>query len=448
MGSGALLAGSRTVGLTTSTIGRPTDVTAADDSDALLGIEGLPGCDDSVLTFQNNGNSDLTLTVETSRIDVTSPTSGKAVSVTIPAGGDRTVEFAPDTDTRDDVVVTADIDGGEHVELTRTVTLTPVEPAVYQLTTGSGWLGMGVRRGETDVRQYSRYRRNVRRDWEVVLNDDCTYRLRNAGTGTVLSVEDPASDGSSLVVEPWDESDWQRWTILPNGDGSYRFRNVFSGDVATVSGSGRQNDDVVQRPWQSGSAGTQSWTFDQTGTVGYTTVDTTGAGSATFDTENLTIDAAGTDMWTTADEYGAVVRSDIRGNTVARTTVQSQENTGDWAKAGLMFANDAASTDSVGDVKVNVTPANGFEMTWDSDGDGFHDSSTVVGESTYPCDLRLTRYWGGFTGEYSTDGGATWTTIDTVWGLNPNQTQDVALVVCSFDSSTTSRVEFGSFTVQ
>lgn len=459
MGSGAALAAGQTFGLTESTIGRSSDVSVADDPQALLGIDGLSGCDDSQLTFQNNLEETLSVTVSTSALNVTSPTAGKTTTFTLTPDQQQVVEFAPGTNTRDDVTVTASTGSGEQIDLTRTVTVTPVDPAVYQpRIKNSWWLAMGVQNGATAVRLQNRWGRNTDTDWAFVTNDDCTYRIRNEGAGGVLSVQDPTTTGSELIREPWNGNDWQRWTIIPNDDGTVRFRNAFSGQVAHVDAVS-QGERLRQRPWDGQSNDDkQSWNTTQTGTVGYTTIDTTSAGNATFDTPNLVINAAGADMWTSVDEYGAIVKEDVQGGVVARTTVVSQNNTGEWAKAGIMFANDADGPGtSIGDVKVNVTPNNGFEMTWDSDGDGYHDDVSSNGTASYPCDLRLRKqnpWWPTFIGEYSTDGGKTWTEVGRVQIPDAERTQDVALINCAFTAGeksppgTKSRVEFDDFTVQ
>jgi hypothetical protein len=451
IGSGGALAAGRTFGLTNTTVDRASKFEVVDDPQALLGIDGLSGCDDEQLTLTNNVGEDLTVTVSTSAIDVTRPGAGK--TTTFPLGSDqqRVVEFGSDTDARDDVRFEASTGTGQRVDLTRSVTLTPVDPEVYQLEAKHSGLVMGVQNGGTEIRQYNASRGNVQSDWAFVLNDDCSYRIENVDAGGVVSVQNPNNQASPLVREAWDGNDWQRWTVLPNDDGTYRLRNRFSGQVIDVSeASTSQGATVLQWPWKGESDDeNQSWSFTQTGTAGYRTVDTTSRSDATFDTSNLMIDAAGEDMWTTVDEYGAIVDEDVSGDVVARTSVVGQEDTGVWAKAGIMFANDAAAAGtSVGDIKVNVTPSNGFEMTWDSDGDGFHDDVTAAGQASYPCELRLTKSGQDFTGEYSTDGGANWNSLGTVSIPQTSTTQDVSLVCCSFNSNMKSRVEFNGFSVQ
>lgn len=175
------------------------------------------------------------------------------------------------------------------------------------------------------------------------------------------------------------------------------------------------------------------------------TTDQTPSGSATFGGGNgdYRISAAGHDVWRDADEYGAIYYSDVR-NLVAETAVRRQEATNDWAKAGLMMGDDlTAGGSSAGDVVVGVTPANGFLMDWDADGDGYMDEHVGDGTTTYPCRLRLKRFGSQFTGAYSTDGGSTWTTLATVPA--PTTRQDLGLFATSHVRGTTSTVEFEEF---
>jgi hypothetical protein len=177
-------------------------------------------------------------------------------------------------------------------------------------------------------------------------------------------------------------------------------------------------------------------------------VDTTAAGDAVFeeDGDRYVIEAAGHDVWTDADEYGAIYEPDVSGDVVVETSIESQEATHDWAKAGIMVANDiTAPGSSAGDVAVGVTPENGYIMDWDDDGDGYLSTHREGGTSDYPTRLRLRKSGAEFTGQYSTDGGETWTTLATATVSDAADTQDVALFATSHDNSNRSRVAFREF---
>lgn len=462
IGGGAALLTGQTFGYTKTTVGRQSSIDASSDPNALLGITGLPGCDDGEITIRNNSDNDFTATVDTDAIAVTRPSSGKSVSFSLSPTDEQVVTFTPDTDTVDAVDISAS-SPEKDIHLTRRVTLTPIAPAIYRLEAKhSGW-EMGVKNSKSDVKQYDYTKPNVRTDWEFVLNDDCTYRIRNDAVGGVLSVQDATANGSTLVREAWDPmKQEQRWTVLPNDDGTFRIRNLFSGQVVDVSdASGKTGATVLQWPWKGeGSDDNQSWNVTRTGfsgSTGFETVDTTGSQNATFDASTLQIIAGGRDMYETPggnyDEYGAIVDEGVTGAAVAETRVVQQDDTGEWAKAGLMFANEAsAEGGSIGDVKVDVTPRNGFEMTWDGNANGYHETGSADGSSSIPCDLRLekTAVASGyeFVGAYKRDGDSNWTEIDRVTISSANTTQDVALINCAYDTQQRSTVEFDSFSVQ
>lgn len=179
------------------------------------------------------------------------------------------------------------------------------------------------------------------------------------------------------------------------------------------------------------------------------TVDTTAAGDATFSRENgeYTIDAAGADVWRSDDEYGAVYKEGVCGDVVATVTVESQDDTHGWAKSGMMISNDIdAPGSSSGSIILAVTPDNGFALQWDHDDSGYISKSTHGGSASYPCELRLTKSDATFTGEYSTDGGSTWTTVGTATVDGADSTQDVGVFTCSHNSGTTGTARFTEFT--
>lgn len=185
----------------------------------------------------------------------------------------------------------------------------------------------------------------------------------------------------------------------------------------------------------------------------YQQVDTTPSGSATIDTSNLVIEAAGADVWQNDDEYGALYEPDVSGDFTATVTVESQERVHGWSKAGIMVANDitapgGSSNASIGDVFMAVTPDNGFQSNFDTDGDGYIDQSPDDGStSQYPSQLRIEKSGNTFTCSYSIDGGNSWTVLADRTVSQANSTQDVGLAVTSHQSDQTSRVEFSDFTI-
>jgi hypothetical protein len=223
--------------------------------------------------------------------------------------------------------------------------------------------------------------------------------------------------------------------------------------VQIPAASETQDVGVFCTSHEEGTTGTAEFAgFETTApSTGLPTVDTTDAGDATFSGSggDYTIEAAGADVWQNRksfDEYGAVYEADVAGDVVASVTVERQEHTHEWAKAGLMVADDVtAAGSSTGDLVLAVTPANGYVLQWDDDGDGYVETGSKAGSTTYPAALRVTKSGTEFTGEYSTDGGSTWTAVDTVQIPAASETQDVGVFCTSHEEGTTGTAEFTGF---
>ena len=66
---------------------------------------------------------------------------------------------------------------------------------------------------------------------------------------------------------------------------------------------------------------------------------------------------------------------------------------------------------SPGYLVLGASPANGYALEWDSDGDGRIDKRTELdGYTNWPCWLKLQRQGSKFTG-YASKDGTTWTKI-------------------------------------
>ena len=160
----------------------------------------------------------------------------------------------------------------------------------------------------------------------------------------------------------------------------------------------------------------------------------------------------GNDTYGSSNEYSAVYLPGAESSgTVAQVRVTSQQETSDWAKAGIMVRNDiTASGTSPGYLIVAVTPGHGYVVQWDSDGNGTLDSNSAPpnegsGTAAYPSWLKLTRDGSSYTGWYSTD-GSTWNEIATVDVPGVTATQDVGMFMTSHNSGVQGEVDFDGFT--
>ena len=165
----------------------------------------------------------------------------------------------------------------------------------------------------------------------------------------------------------------------------------------------------------------------------------------------LAVVAAGRDLWTGIDEYGAILHPGAGGPaSVAEVTLVSQDATDPNARAGLAFRNDLrAPGAATGYVALVAKPANGFLLLWDADGDGTLDSVArlELTPTPYPARLRLARAGTRFTGSVSVDGGTTWRQVGAVDLPSAAPTQDVGVLSCAH-STTPGRAVFDGLTVR
>ncbi|GAB3893358.1 hypothetical protein GCM10029964_070000 [Kibdelosporangium lantanae] len=101
-------------------------------------------------------------------------------------------------------------------------------------------------------------------------------------------------------------------------------------------------------------------------------------------------------MWKGTQEYVSVYRQDALGSGESvMTTVTRQDNTGPWARAGIMLR---------GSVVLARTPGNGIALQWDSTGKGSIDRTASIAWAAASVWLKLTRSGTSFTGYASSDG--------------------------------------------
>jgi hypothetical protein len=159
--------------------------------------------------------------------------------------------------------------------------------------------------------------------------------------------------------------------------------------------------------------------------------------------------ASGADLWTGADEYGAIYLRGAAGQrSTAITKIISQDPTDPNARAGLMMRDDITLAGrSHGYVVLAVKPQHGFLLLWDADGNGFVDSvaRADTGATPYPAWLRLDRDHSTYTGYYSLD-GSIWKPIGQAVVPSAAATQDAGIFATSH-SETLGRVIFDGFQV-
>ena len=166
--------------------------------------------------------------------------------------------------------------------------------------------------------------------------------------------------------------------------------------------------------------------------------------------DRFAINGAGDDMWKGTNHFGTAYREGaFQNGTSVTVRVTSQEDTGPWARAGIIARNDLPGTTSPGFVNLSVTPASGVALSYDSDGDGALDKVVRVTGVKAPVTLRLNRDGRSFHGELSTDGGANWRSVGTVSVPGVVARQDVGLFMSATNGGNGMRgtVEFSDWDV-
>jgi hypothetical protein len=167
--------------------------------------------------------------------------------------------------------------------------------------------------------------------------------------------------------------------------------------------------------------------------------------------ERFAINGAGDDMWKGTSHFGSVYREGaLRSGGTATVRVNAQDETGPWARAGILARNDLPGEASPGFVSLSVTPDNGVVLSYDSDGDGQLDKYERVTGIGAPVLLRLSRDGRSFKGELSTDDGKNWRSVGTVTVPGVRARQDVGMFMSATNGGTGARgtVEFGGWDVR
>ncbi|WP_405799830.1 alpha-N-acetylglucosaminidase [Streptomyces sp. NBC_01506] len=166
--------------------------------------------------------------------------------------------------------------------------------------------------------------------------------------------------------------------------------------------------------------------------------------------ERFAVNGGGQDLWRATTQFGTAFKEGaFRDGAIVTVRVDAQENTGAWARAGVIVRDRLATPGSPGIVNLAVTPSNGVVLSYDTTGDGTLDTYQRVTGVTAPVLLRLARAQGRFTGSCSTDDGATWRTVATVPVPGAADVQDVGLFMSATNGSSGLRgtVEFSGWAV-
>lgn len=278
IGAGVATAIPYTRGMTSTVANRLTNVETAADSDALLGIEGIgqPPRDQIIVT--NNADSEMEVTISTDSFEIDGG-SGGSRTVTLPPGTSQPIDFSPATSNTDQVDFSATLsqEGTTvgSVDLQRSISVPTVPDTIYRIRNVNSGLYLtandpsgGWFPSPGDVYQDT-WDGAETQQWNLQNGDEATL-LEHVSSGALLTVGGSSwgNDFEEIVTEEASEgggTDDQRWELLENENGSYRIRSVATGDVVDVEGeSADQEANVIAYPWkgEENVAPNQMWTFE------------------------------------------------------------------------------------------------------------------------------------------------------------------------------------------
>ena len=255
--------------------------------------------------------------------------------------------------------------------------------------------------------------------WQVANNGPATFS--NLGTGATATAK-------FTLTAPTPSTPIETDTITATAN--YNWRNQHG---SASSGQGVQLVSPVQSPYLTYSSATDAPA--KYGQVG----------------GNFAISGAGTDLWTSNDNYSAIYKAGAVGTTsTVQTEVTSTANLSGYAKAGILVRNAMTSAGTgVEGVILYVSPSGGIQMEWNSDGNTNIDSVTpangTIAEQV-PAYLKLVRSGSSYTGYYSTD-NQNWTTVGTATVPGQADTQDAGLFVVSASAGSPAQIGYSGLTI-
>jgi alpha-galactosidase len=199
--------------------------------------------------------------------------------------------------------------------------------------------------------------------------------------------------------------------------------------AVNAGGEGLDSGYIVAAPCSGGLP--LNWTNRDIGSVGLT-------GSATCCGNSFVMQGGGADIWNAADGFHfASTPLTGDGTNIARVVVL--QPTDPWAKAGLMYRNDASAGSAFVDMIISAT--NGANFQWRSAAGGGCNFTSGPAIST-PAWVKLVRIGNTFTG-YSSTNGAAWTQVGSITvtmgsialaGLAVTAHNNSVLCLAAFDS--------------
>jgi hypothetical protein len=254
---------------------------------------------------------------------------------------------------------------------------------------------------------------------------------------------DPTDPNSNRIFNTWTDGFEQptNGAIVGYADPPFCEQTIVNGGKQSMplfyDNSGTANYSQAQRTFSPG----QDWTRE-----GVETLSLWFRGNRAYvgsfveaPAGTYTMTAAGTDIWSTADEFHFAYK-EASGAVAIIAKVESVENMDPWAKAGVMIR-DTLEPDSV-NVAMLVTPGNGVRFQFRNNAGNITDRNFAEGV-TAPLWVKLERTVGGLVRAlYSADGSA-WTMVG-MGAISMKMPVYIGLALTSHEAKLTCEAKFSN----
>ena len=173
----------------------------------------------------------------------------------------------------------------------------------------------------------------------------------------------------------------------------------------------------------------------------------TKAGSSSYNNTNgvYTVQGGGIDVWGTSDQFQFAYQL-LSGDGIITARVVTENNTGAWAKAGVMIRNTLDANSAYDYEFMTPITNNGVACQYRSTAGGIATGNNNATGVVAPYWVRLVRSGSTFTA-YSSPDGVTWTQTGTALSIGMNSSVYVGLAVCSTSASSLCTAIFDNVTV-
>lgn len=263
------------------------------------------------------------------------------------------------------------------------------------------------------------------------------FSTRN-GNDDIYTINTDGTNEQRLTTSSFSDSN-PSWS--PDGTRiAFQSRRTGNSDIYTMNVDGTNVQQVTNSadgefgPSWGGSTLPSGWNARDIGNVG-------AAGSTAFNNGTFTVKGSGSDIWHNADSFH-FAHQQLSGDGTITARVTSQQNTDQWAKAGVMFRQSLAA--NAAHAMLIVTPSNGVALQHRVAAGGTSEHQGSGGN--VPQWVRLVRQGMSVTGYTSAD-GINWIIVGTAT-INLGQTVYVGLAVTAHNNKAVSTATFDNVTVQ